>query len=257
MERAIILAAGRGERLVNGHPYPKPLKHVHGIPLIVRVLRNLEAAGVDEVAIVVGYLGDVLVARLKDYSFDMKVRFVENNEWNKPNGTSLLKAASFVTGPTFLLMSDHLWSPDLLESVRRFPLGSRESVLGVDFNISRCFDIDDATKVVVDDDRVVRIGKSLESYDALDTGVFRITPALVEALQRVEDPAGCSLSQGVADLAAAGHMRVADVGNATWIDVDTPEAHARAEELISLYGSSLKTPMSQRTVTAASRNAVA
>ena len=40
MKRAIILAAGRGERLVNGYSFPKPLKEVNGIPLIVRVLRN-------------------------------------------------------------------------------------------------------------------------------------------------------------------------------------------------------------------------
>jgi 1L-myo-inositol 1-phosphate cytidylyltransferase len=240
MERAIILAAGRGERLVNGHPYPKPLKRVHGVPLIVRVLRNLEAASVDEVAIVVGYLGDVLIAGLRDYSFDLDIRFVRNDEWNKPNGTSLLKASSFVIGPTFLMMSDHLWSSDLLEAVRRFPLGHDEAVLGVDFNISRCFDIDDATKVIVDFDRVVHIGKTLADYDALDTGVFRITPALIEALQRVDGPDGCSLSQGVTSLAANGHMRVADVGNATWIDVDTPQAHAYAEELIRQYGSSLR-----------------
>ena len=64
MERAIILAAGRGERLVNGKPYPKPLAHVNQVPLIVRVLRNLERAGIEEVGIVVGYLGDVLVEGL-------------------------------------------------------------------------------------------------------------------------------------------------------------------------------------------------
>ena len=42
MEQAIILAAGRGERLVSGLPYPKPLQRVNGQPLIVRVLRGLE-----------------------------------------------------------------------------------------------------------------------------------------------------------------------------------------------------------------------
>jgi len=28
-------------------------------------------------------------------------------------------------------------------------------------------------------------------------------------------------------------MKAADVGDATWIDVDTPEAHAEAERLIA------------------------
>lgn len=252
MNRAIILAAGRGERLVNGHPYPKPLKEVYGVPLIVRVLRNLEASGIDEAAIVVGYLGDVLTAALKNYSFDLELRFFKNNEWYKPNGTSLLKAESFVEGPTYLLMSDHLWSANLIEAVRRYPLASDESVLGIDYNIARCFDLNDATKVAVEGDRVKNIGKSLARYDALDTGVFRITRALVEALQRVEGPNGCSLSQGVASLATSGHMRVANVGDAIWVDVDTPEAHAHAEKLIRRYGSSLMLPQQHTVLNAAS-----
>jgi len=85
MERAIILAAGRGERLVNGKPYPKPLEPVNGMPLIVRVLRNLERAGVEEVAVVVGYMGDVLIKGLQRYDFDLDVRFFWNTEFNKPN----------------------------------------------------------------------------------------------------------------------------------------------------------------------------
>lgn len=240
MTKAIILAAGKGERLVNGFDFPKPLKRVAGVPLIVRVLRSLERADVQEVEVVVGYLGDVLVSSLRRYRFDLDLRFVWNLQYEKPNGTSLLKARSFVDRPTFLLMSDHLWSPELFGAVARQPLASDESVLGVDFDIPRCFDLDDATKVLVDDDRIVDIGKTLPRYDALDTGVFRITPALLDELARVDGEHGCSLSQGVAALAARGRMRIADVGDATWIDVDTPAAHAEAERLIALYGDDLR-----------------
>jgi len=248
VERAIILAAGRGERLVNGFPYPKPLKPVLGVPLIERVLGSLRDSGVDEVAIVVGYLGDVLRKAVSKMNVGIDVRFIENDEWHKPNGTSLLKAASFVTGPTFLLMSDHLWSLDLIEHVRRFPLAADESLLGIDFKIAECFDIDDATKVAVDGDRIVRISKTLPQYDALDTGVFRITPALIDALRAADGPDGCSLSQGVAALAQNGRMRVVDVQDATWVDVDTPEAHAQAEMLLRRHGNALRSGTRGRVV---------
>ncbi|MFW5875908.1 MAG: NTP transferase domain-containing protein [Myxococcota bacterium] len=238
-ERAIILAAGKGERLVNGFSFPKPLKRVAGIPLVVRVLRNLERAGVEEVGIVVGYKADTLIAGLKRYRFNLDLRFFHNDEYDKPNGTSLVKAADFVTGPTYLMMSDHLWSPDLFEAVARYPLGEREAVLGIDYDVGRCFDLPDATKVGVVGDRLARIGKDLPRFDALDTGVFRITPSLVQALRDADGPQGCSLSQGVAALAAAGRMRVADVGDARWIDVDTPQAHAEAERLVRLHGDAL------------------
>ncbi len=240
MERAIILAAGRGERLVNGRPYPKPLKPVNGVPLIVRVLRGLEQAGVDEVGVVVGYLGDVLKRGLADYRFDLDLRFVENREFHKPNGTSLLSAKQLVTGPTYLLMSDHLWSPELIHRVRRYPLAADEAVLGIDFKIGACIDLDDATKVMIRGDRVERIGKELPRYDALDTGVFRITPAVIEALERVDGPDGCSLSQGMAELAAEGRMRVVDVEDAAWVDVDTPMALEHAERLLRRYGRALR-----------------
>ncbi len=245
--KALILAAGKGERLVRGLAYPKPLKRVAGVPLIVRILRNLEKAGIEEVGVIVGYLGDVLIEGIERYRFgNMKIEYIWNHEWDKPNGTSLLKAKDFVDGPTFLMMSDHLWSPELLEAVGAFPLESDEAVLGVDYDIPACFDLDDATKVAVDGDRVASIGKEIPSYDCLDTGVFRITPALMHELERVNGPEGCSLSHGVGALARSGKMRIANVGTATWIDVDTPTAHVEAERLIKLYGDTLR-PASSRT----------
>ena len=170
----------------------------------------------------------------------MDVRFFWNREYTKPNGTSLLAAKSFVQGPTFLLMSDHLWSPELIQRVRSYPLREDEAVLGIDFKIEDCCDLDDATKVRLAGDRIVDIGKQLTAYDALDTGVFRITPAVIQALERVEGPKGCSLSQGIGELASHGKMRAVDVGDAAWVDVDTPLAHAHAEQLLRRYGPALR-----------------
>jgi 1L-myo-inositol 1-phosphate cytidylyltransferase len=239
MERAIILAAGRGERLVNGKPYPKPLETVGGVPLIVRVINGLERAGIQEVVVIVGYLGEVLIEGLRQHQFGIPIQFCWNHEFDKPNGTSLLKAKQYINGPTFLVMSDHLWSTSLIERVRAFSLAEDEVVLGIDYKIADCIDLDDATKVGTDGSRVQRIGKMLEQYDALDTGVFRITPAVIQALEEVDGPTGCSLSQGMGKLAAHGKMRVVDVGDAVWVDVDTPLAHGHAEKLLRELGATL------------------
>lgn len=237
--RAVILAAGFGSRLDDGEPVPKPLREISGVPLIVRIIRGLEKGGIREVGIVIGHLGDELERGVAEYGFEADIAFFPNEEYTKPNGTSLLKARDFILGPTLLLMSDHLWSPRLLEVVASSPIGDDESVLGVDHRIDACFDLDDATKVQVRGDRIERIDKQLRDYNALDTGVFLITPALLDALDAVDGPHGCSLSQGVAALAAAGRMKAADVGDVTWIDVDTPEAHAEAERLIDTLGEDL------------------
>jgi 1L-myo-inositol 1-phosphate cytidylyltransferase len=240
MKRAIILAAGKGERLVNGLTFPKPLKRVGGVPLIVRAIQNLERAGVQEVVIIVGYLGDVLQRGLERYRFGLDIRYVQNDEYEKPNGTSLLKAKAFVQGPTFVLMSDHLWAPELITPIDAYALGADEAVLGIDFDIERCVDIPDATKVFLDGERIVRISKELPEYLALDTGVFKITEALMEELSRADGPKGCSLSQGVQALAARGAMKAVSVGSAMWIDVDTPMAHTFAEKCLARYGEALQ-----------------
>jgi len=239
MKRAIILAAGKGERLVNGLTFPKPLKRVAGGPLIVRAIRNLERAGVDEVVVIVGYLGDVLERGLARYKFNLDIRYVRNDEFDKPNGTSLLKAKRFVEGPTFVLMSDHLWAPELIGPIDAYELRAGEAVLGIDYDIERCIDIPDATKVLLDGERIIKISKELPEYHALDTGVFKITEGLIEELERADGPNGCSLSHGVQALAARGAMKAVSVGSAMWIDVDTPMAHAFAERCIARYGVAL------------------
>lgn len=253
-KRAIILAAGKGERLVSGLSFPKPLKRVGGTPLIVHAIRNLEHAGVEEVVVITGYMSDVLRRGLERHRFNLDVRYVQNDEYEKPNGTSLLKAKAFVDGPTFVLMSDHLWAPSLITPIDAYPLGADEAVLGIDFDIPRCVDIPDATKVFLDSaqsDRIVKISKELPEYHALDTGVFKVTGALFEELERANGPEGCSLSAGVQALAKRGAMKAVSVGDAMWIDVDSPAVHAFAEKALARYGSALAPAAAAQPVQAA------
>ena len=228
VKRAIIPAAGFGSRLVQGRPYPKPLVPLGGTPLIVHVLRSLGAAGIREAVVITGHLGDRLEAALRSAPRGVALRFVRNDEVHKPNGTSVLKARAFVEAPTLLTMSDHLVPPRLYARVMQTPLAPEESLLAVDRRIAECFDLDDATKVKLGGPRVRAIGKELSDYDALDTGVFCVTPAFMEALAACEGPEGCSISQGVETLAARNAMRTVDVSGLPWLDVDTPEAHAEA-----------------------------
>lgn len=65
--QAMILAAGRGERL---RPYtdrvPKPLLKVRGLPLIVWHIQNLQRAGFREIVINHAHLGAMLESELGD-----------------------------------------------------------------------------------------------------------------------------------------------------------------------------------------------
>ena len=74
------------------------------------------------------------------------------------------------------------------------------------------------------------IGKELDRFDAVDTGVFFATPKLAEAIRAAADEGKAgSLSDGVQRLADAGEARIADATGLFWLDVDDPVALAKAE----------------------------
>ena len=241
MKRAVVLAAGTGSRLVSGEVFPKPLKSVGGTPLLLRILRTLAGEGIREVVIVTGYKQDLIRDALEaDRSLDVSITFVSNTQFQKKNGVSLLMAREFVEPNTLLTMADHLYAPAIVRRLNAFDLPDGAAALGVDRAIGRCFDIDDATKVRTESGSITDISKELPTYDALDTGVFRIGPALIDALDQVYTAQGdCSLSEGVRALASRGMFFACDVGDARWIDVDTPEALKEAERLLRLFGDSL------------------
>lgn len=240
--RAIVLAAGTGSRLgEGGDPTPKPLRAVAGVPLLVRVLRTLELAGIREAVVIIGHQGDaVRRALVAEPSLSLGLTFVNNERYLAKNGVSLLAASDLVDRECVLTMSDHLYSPELVRRLLAAELPAGAAALGVDYDVERCFDIDDATKVTVDCGKISNIGKELEQYDCIDTGVFRIGPALIEELARLDDQHGdCSLSDGVRALANRGLFHAVDVGDVRWIDVDTPAALDRAEAMLRVFGDHL------------------
>jgi histidinol-phosphate aminotransferase len=241
IDRAIVLAAGRGSRLVSGAPYPKPLKPVAGVPLLVRILRGLATQGIREAVVVVGFQGDQIRRALNaERGLGLAVTFAENALWEKSNGVSLLQAAAHIDRDCILTMADHLFAPEIVARLAAADLPAGACSLGVDYDIERCFDLDDATKVQVEAGHIAQIAKDLPEYNAIDTGVFRITPRLIDELARLEAEKGdASLSDGVRALAQRGMFFATDVGDARWIDVDTPEAHARAEAMVRVFGDAL------------------
>jgi histidinol-phosphate aminotransferase len=208
---------------------------------LLRVLRTLKAAGIQEAVVITGFQGDLVRRTIgAEADLGLKISFVDNPHYDKKNGVSLLAAADYVDRECVLTMSDHLYSPELVRRLLSAHVPEGSCALAVDYDIERCFDLDDATKVGVEHGKIKKIAKELESYDALDTGVFRIGPALIAELAAVEAMNGdCSLSDGVQALSRRGRFLATDVGDVRWIDVDTPQAMACAEAMLRVFGDSL------------------
>jgi choline kinase len=180
--------------------------------------------------IVVGYRSDSIRNWFEGRSLGVSVTFVENPDYHKANGVSALKARNEMQENFLLLMSDHLFEPATAKTLMQQPLGSDEVILAVDPNIDRVFDLDDATKVLRNGDRIVDIGKEIAHYDALDTGMFLCSsPGLFDRLELATKEGNCSLSDGMRQLIAEGRLRAIEIGEGRWQDLDTPEALAHAE----------------------------
>ncbi|MCB9729967.1 MAG: NTP transferase domain-containing protein [Deltaproteobacteria bacterium] len=233
----VILAAGFGSRLqgVSSTTFLKPLTSVGGEPLLVRAIRSLEVAGCARVVVVTGFgSGDVETQVRRLHQGPAELIFAENPRYDLKNGVSVLAAAPHVPGEFVLMMADHVVDDDVMILAGSHAPVDEGATLLVDYKLDTIFDMDDATKVLSDGDRIRAIGKQLTDFDCVDTGVFVCTRALMAALERVFAAQGdASLSDGIQALADAGRMRLLDIGGGFWQDVDTPEMLAHAESVLS------------------------
>ncbi len=233
VSEAVVLMAGSGSRLRSGtRTVPKPLVPVLGRPLICYTFDALREAGITTVYAVIGFENATVrreVERLMPPG--LAIRFIENPDWKKQNGVSVLAAAAQVKGPFLLTMSDHLFDQSILELLL-INWGRDQLSLAVDRKLASIFDRNDAMKVQTRGDRIITLGKDLEEYDAVDTGVFVCSANIFEHLDRARQQSGgdCSLADGVRSMAAAGTARAVDIGDAWWQDVDTEEMLVCAEE---------------------------
>jgi choline kinase len=232
--KCLIIAAGQGTRLRTRTP-SKPLAKIAGAPLIEHVVRSARAGGASHFVVATGYRAEPLERCLADIAARLGVAItpVRNPDWERPNGLSVLAAAEALQGEEFiLLMSDHLFDPDILARTLAGRRPEAKLTLASDYRLATpLLDLDDATKLdVAPDGRILRLGKTIAGYNAIDTGIFLAGPALLEALRAsVAAGASGSLSEGVQRLADRGEAFAHDIGEGWWIDVDDEAAFRRAE----------------------------
>ena len=231
VRRAIILAAGNGDRFRTATPDSKLLQPLLGRPILLRTLEAASEAGVQAVTIVLGYQAERIRARVERGAPEgLTVDFAFNPEWQLENGISAMAARPLVGDERFaVLMGDHVFEPEVLRRMLRLRVGKNDSLLAIDARPATPEQAAEATKVRRHGSRIVAIGKDLADYDALDTGVFVCAPVLFEALAVARAGGDTTLSGGIRHLAGRGLMHGVDIGDAAWCDIDTVSDLAAAE----------------------------
>ncbi|MFV2018550.1 sugar phosphate nucleotidyltransferase [Micromonospora sp. LOL_023] len=240
----LVLAAGAGRRL---RPYtdtlPKALVPVDGETTILDIgLRNLAAAGLPDVVVVVGYAADAVRSRQADLEARHGVRLtlVHNDraeEWN--NAYSLWLAREHFAAGALLVNGDTVHPV----SVEQTLLDGRGPgvLLAVDAVKKLA---DEEMKVVFDDaGQLTRITKLMDPGDAhgeyIGATLIEASAAagLAEALEAVwqRDP-NLYYEDGYQEYAdRGGEVRGAPIGDVSWVEVDNHDDLTRARDIACHY----------------------
>jgi len=243
----LVLAAGIGKRLAPlTEERPKGLIELEGRSLLARLLDGLQAAGVHETVLVVGYRQEMIRTALGRSHRGMPLRYVVNAEFEKGPRLSLWAGrAEFLRDDVVLTDGDVLFAPPLLERVARATtpnvfLGEPDFVdTGEEINLYRA------------GERVVAIRRGVAGPPAMPyearaewVGFVKVGrtagAALVESLQSMIQGGHVDGDYEVALDALLGSHSFAMCSTAglPWIEIDFPQdlQAAEAEILPLIHG---------------------
>ena len=227
--KALILSAGQGSRLLPlTADRPKCLLPVGSCSVLEWQIRHLEACGVSDIVVVVGFRSDAVESALETLARPgVKIRTVFNPFYKvAENVASCWMARDELTEDFLLLNGDVVFEP----TVSRTALEQSVGPVSVTVNHPREYDADDM-KVELHGKRVVAIGKDLpiERVGAESIGmmVFRgegpsLFVAELERLMRTPEGLKSWFTQVVHRMARRGLVESVSIDGLDWGEIDFP-----------------------------------
>jgi len=222
--KAVLLAAGQGSRLRPlTESLPKPLITVGARTCLDIVIESLSAVA-DSIIVVTGYLGDKVNAHLDRYPPQVPTQVVVNPNPEQGNLASLAAARFLIEGDSFILTNaDHLFPSNFY--THHFPEGGSIAIAAQN---NRPI-LDDEMKVVVSNEHLRKISKSLNTFDGAYIGTTRIpandSSAYWTAFDQVKEtiePARACVEDVLHTLAGLEKFpEVVWVNEVRWFEIDT------------------------------------
>jgi MurNAc alpha-1-phosphate uridylyltransferase len=131
IERALIFAAGRGERMRPlSDATPKPLLHAGGKRLIEWHLENLTAAGVRKVVINTSHLADQFPAALGDGArWNLRIDYSHEGPEPLETGGGMQRALPLLGAAPFIAVNGDVWTDFRFSTLPQDPRGLAHLVL--------------------------------------------------------------------------------------------------------------------------------
>ena len=171
--KAVILAAGKGERLRPLTDYkPKAMLPICNKPLLDYHIKALESNGIDDIAIVVNYLEEEIRKHLKEK--DLKFY---RDEKISGTASALLAARNFIDDEFILLYGDIFFDAPISEV-----LENRNSMA-----VFFVEDVSSYGEVIIEEGRVIGIReKSGKGSGFVNAGIYHLDPSIVEFLEKTD-----------------------------------------------------------------------
>jgi choline kinase len=163
--KAVILAAGRGTRIRSVHgEHPKCLIEVESTTILDHQLDALSMVGINDVAIVVGYEKEQIIAHVNARKLlTQRIRFIDNPAFAITNNIySLWLAVDWLRGDNFIVLNaDVIFDREILHLAVR-PQAPISMVVDPLWR-------DETMKVIIADDHVIRMSKKLSREEFSST----------------------------------------------------------------------------------------
>lgn len=226
----VILAAGKNVRFDSG--IPKSLITLNNQNMLDRHFQLFAQIGIRKFCVVIGFRGEMIKNNIEEMQLDLDINIevVINKNYEKENGYSLWAAKDQIEkngNENFLFtMADHYYDISFLKSfIKQSEQKKILLNLGVDKpgNHNKHIDLKDVTKVNVEGQKIIDIGKKISKYNYYDTGLFFVNKSIYQYLQNSINEGKNSISDMVHQLIVAKQASIIDVTGNFWNDIDTPE----------------------------------
>jgi L-glutamine-phosphate cytidylyltransferase len=226
--KAVILAAGQGTRIRSAHgQHPKCLIQVDEKTILDHQLEALSMAGINEVAIVVGYEKEQIIDHVKSRALADKqvIRFIENPAFAITNNIySLWLALDWLRRDSFIVLNaDVIFDPEIL-------IPARQSDAPISMIVDPSWR-DETMKVIIERDRVIEMSKriSRDRFSGTYIGIAAFSKAVQEIFfRKMRDLIGAGrvdefFNAAVQELADEGiHVGFTTTEGLPWAEIDDP-----------------------------------
>lgn len=207
--KAVILAAGKGERLQPLTDYkPKAMLPICNKSLINYQIEMLRKHGIDKIAVVVGYLEKTIREHLKD-----EVKFYKD-EKIKGTASAVYAARDFIDDEFILLYGDLFFDGSIDEIIR-----TPNSMAVVHVN-----DVSRYGEVIFQDGKLVSIReKSGSGSGFVNAGIYHFDPSILDFIEKTKESerGEFELTDSIMMLNSVKEVRVATL-DGYWNDIGYP-----------------------------------